>query len=198
MTSKKMYYVLLGTLVFLVLLLIGSANIATGIIAKRSGALSVLKTQKQVLENEQHELSTDKIELAKYAGLNTIAETVVPQDKNQAEAVREISNLANASGIGVLSSITFPASTLGIITPANSKSLTQVTPVKNIPGVDELPITITQNTSSYVSYSSFITFLSALEQNRRTSQVSSINIQPDPKDLSLVSFTLIINEYVRP
>ena len=198
MNSKRMYYILLGSLVVLVIFLVSSANIATGILAKRSSTLSTLKSQKQVLANEESQLSTDKIELSKYAGLNTIAETVVPQDKNQAEAVREIVNLANMSGIGLLSSITFPASTLGINTPSNSKGLTQLAPVKNIPGVDELQITVTQNTSSYVSYSSFLTFLSALEQNRRTSQVSSINIQPDPDNLNLVSFNLVINEYVRP
>jgi len=78
----------------------------------------------------------------------------VPQDKNQAEAVREIVNLAAANGV-TLASITFPTSSLGTtvagpwyycrLTPApaattpvasssQNANLTQLTPVKDIPG----------------------------------------------------------------
>jgi hypothetical protein len=98
-----------------------------------------------------------------------------------------------------LSSITFPTSTLGSISAgASNPNLTQLLPVAGISGVYELQITITQDSSSRIPYSQFITFLSKLEQNRRTAQVSSITVQPDAQHPNNVAFTLIINEFIKP
>src|SRR3990167_9442113 len=74
------------------------------------------------------------------------ARAIVPADKNQAAAVREIVKIAQSNGIKI-SSITFPASALGGITatgsggaakPAASTALTQVQTVKGISGVYSL------------------------------------------------------------
>ena len=78
------------------------------------------------------------------------------------------------------------------------KGITQLTPVKGVAGVYSLQITITQAPKEPVSYNNFLTFLSKLEQNRRTAQVSSISVQPDSARPDLVSFTLVIDEYIKP
>jgi hypothetical protein len=132
----------------------------------------------------------------------------VPQDKDQAEVVREIVKLANDSGFKP-SSITLPASTLGaskssvagtpgVPAPATNSNLTQLTPVKGNPGLYILEITVTQDASSPVPYSQFIDFLSRLEQNRRTALVSSIVLQPSPTDRNMLSFTLTVDKYIKP
>jgi hypothetical protein len=198
--AKQLYYLLV---ILVVLLCLGFVGIAYGtdkILGAEATKLSKLKADNDVLQTLQTTLGKNKQDIKKYSELNTIAETIVPQDKDQAEAVRQIVNLAAQSGIGKLSSITFPSSTLGTVTPGvgANPSLTQLTPVKGLSGVYELQITIAQDQSSRVPYSQFITFLSKLEQNRRTAQVSSISVQPDTQNPNNVAFTLTINEFIKP
>ena len=214
MNSKKLYYILIGVLVLLGAGLLFSAREANSLLAQQSHKLVGLKATDQATAQQKTQLAQDKKDIAAYADLNTIAKSVVPQDKDQAQAVRQIVDLASASGIPKLSSITFPPSTLGTATATSTtsttsssasttasspKGITQVKPVKDIPGVYDLEITITQATGKdEVPYSNFIGFLTKLEQNRRTAEVSTITVQPDPKDANLVSFTLVIDEFIKP
>lgn len=195
MNSKRLFFVLVAVLVLLLAGIFLSAREANSLLGQKSKQLAGLKSQDQAATAEKAQLAKDKKDLAQYADLNQIAKTVVPQDKDQAEAVREIVNLASSSGIPKLSAISFPASTLG---GSKSGGLTQVTPVKGIPGVYDLQITVTQANTDLVPYANFTKFLSGLEQNRRTAQVSSITVQPDTKNPGLVSFTLVIDEFIKP
>lgn len=197
MDARKLNYLLVAAMTLLAIGLVGSGLVANRILTTKSAQLSKLKAQSQVTSDLQQAVKKDKADIAKYSDLNTIAKSVVPQDKDQAQTVSEIVNIANQSGIAKLSSITFPASTLG--SPgAGASALTQVTAVKGIPGVYLLPITITQDTTSAIPYTQFINFLQRLENNRRTSQVTAINIQPDAKSPQNISFTLTVNEYIKP
>ena len=201
MNSKKVHMILVGLLVLLGVGIFAGAYEANVLLTGKSKTLADLKTNEQATEQQKLKLKQDKKDIAKYTELNTIAKTVVPQDKDQAEAVREIVKLATDSGISKLSSIAFAPSTLGGPAGAQVKTssgITQVTPVKGIPGVYDLQITVTQAPTDLVPYGNFTTFLSKLEQNRRTAQVSSINVQPDAKDQNKVSFTLVIDEFIKP
>ena len=198
MNSKILNYILIAVTVLLSLGLIFSADAANSILKSRSKELLAAKNNNLTTVQQQMQLAMDKKTIAKYSELNSIAETVVPQDKDQAEAVREIVNLAGASGISQLSSISFPPSVLGGTSIKSSSGLTQVTPVPGVPGVYALQITISQSPNSPVPYSSLTSFLTKLEQNRRTAQVSSISIEPDSKTPNNVSFTLVINEFIKP
>ncbi|GAC1499699.1 MAG: hypothetical protein NVS1B10_02680 [Candidatus Saccharimonadales bacterium] len=218
MNSKRVYYSLVLTLVVLFLSLLGGVYGANSLFATQSNNLTKLKAKNQALEKEQISLVKAKKDIQKYSGLQKIAQTIVPEDKNQAEAVREIVNIAAANNVG-LSAITFPASTLGAgktttggaLTPAPATTqapkggsttkvggLSQLTPVKNINGVYQLVITITADSTQPVKYDRFIAFLGALEHNRRTAQVSTVTITPDLKNRSLLTFTLTLNEYIKP
>lgn len=214
MNSKKLYYILIGVLVLCGVGLVFGAREANSLLETQSQKLVGLKASDQATTDQKSQLTQDKKDIANYSDLNSIAKSVVPQDKDQAEAVREIVNLASASGIPQLSSITFPPSTLGATVPtasastsasssttkaASPKGITQVTPVKDIPGVYDLQITVAQASGKdEVSYNSFLTFLKKLEQNRRTAEVSSITVQPDAKNPNQVSFTLVIDEFIKP
>lgn len=200
MNSKHVSYLMTGGLVTLLLAVMGVAYVANGLLEKQAGTLKELKLRSQVLESEQNSLIKAKKDVEKYRSLDTIARTIVPQDKDQAEAVREIVKMAGESGISP-SSITFPASSLGSpagAKPAAGANLTQLTPVKDYPGLHLLQITISQDASSPVPYPKFIEFLGRLEQNRRTSQVSSIVLQPSSSDRNMLSFTLTVDKYIKP
>jgi len=203
---------MLGIITILLVGIIGGAYEVNGLLQHKSTALVNLKLEDQVLSSQQVGLTKAKKDVATYNGLNQIAKTIVPQDKDQAQAVLEISNLASASGIRQLGSITFPASSLGGLgnsspstttptstsTSTTKNNLTQLTPVVGISGVYQLQITITQSSDDAVPYTQFINFLSKLEQNRRTAQVNSITLTPNVTDSSKVAFTLVINEFIKP
>ncbi|MEO6761375.1 MAG: hypothetical protein ABI220_03290 [Candidatus Saccharimonadales bacterium] len=197
MNSKGLYYILTSSLLILLIALIAGGYYSTVILKQQSSDLVDSKTQSAALDLQQLQLIKDRKDVAKYTSLNKIAQSVVPQDKDQAEAVRQIVNLASDSGIKQLSSVTFPSSTLGGGT-AKKDSLTQLEPVLGISGVYTLQITVQQDVENSVSYNTFLNFLRKLEQNRRTAQVSSITVQPDSTHPNLVSFTLIVDEYIKP
>lgn len=191
-------------LVFIALLFIGalfSTDEIIGLLGNNSNKLVSLKAQKQALQREQIYLIGAKKEIKKYSGLEQIAKAIVPQDKDQALAVREIVNMAQVNNI-TLSSITFPSSDLGTATttPASATStlsLSQLTPVKGISGVYILPIQVSDSQKNYaVSYSNFYNFLTQVQQNRRTSLVTGLNITPLPD--GLINFNITINEYIKP
>lgn len=208
MNSKKVFYLMTASLVIMVIAILGATYAASLMLASRAKVLSDLKVQDGVLSAEQTGLIKAKKDVAKYTQLETIAKSVVPQDKDQAETVREIVKIAADSGIQP-TSITFPASTLGAAlgtsgaaapSPVLGKAtnLTQLTPVKSSPGLYVMPIIIAQDASTPVTYAKFIDFLSRLEQNRRTAQVTSIVLQPSQTNRSQLSFTLIVQKYIKP
>jgi hypothetical protein len=207
MNSKRLNWLLMGIVALLILGLLGGAYGVNSLLVKHANSLTSLKAKNQALEQEKLALAKAKQDIKKYSELEKITKTVVPEDKSQAEAVREIVNIASDNSI-VLGSITFPASTLGTgvggkaTTPApvNSKTagLSQLTPVKNIPGVYQLQIVVNSDPDHPVPYNRFIAFLDDLEHNRRTAQVSSITLQPDPNNRTNLSFNLTLNEYIKP
>lgn len=207
MSSKRTYFLLIATIGLLFLGLIVGAYATNKVFTAKADKLLELKAKNQALSEEKIGLAKAKRDLEKYAELQKITKQIVPADKNQAAAVREIVNIAAANNVS-LSAINFPASTLGgtpnaigsrtTATPVVSNKLTQVEPVKNIPGVYVLPITVQGNPDTPVEYSRFISFLRALERNRRTAQVSSISLEPYKDNPGLLTFTLTLNEYIKP
>jgi hypothetical protein len=198
MNARKLNTIMMGVLTLVGIGLLGSAYWANSMLGSKSDELVKLKAAKEAAAQQESKLVQAKQDIQRYGELNEIAKSVVPQDKDQAKTVNEIVNLANQSGISRLSSVAFPPSTLGGAKLKTSKGITQVTPVKGMAGVYTLQITITQASADPVPYSSFIDFLSRLERNRRTAQVSSINVQPDSERPDMVSFTLVIDEFIKP
>lgn len=201
MTSKKLFYILLSVVTILGIAIFGSAYAANAVLMNKTASLSKLKARGQVLDDLQVALIRNKSDIKEYSELNEIAKAIVPQDKDQTQTVREIVKIAEESGILRLTSVTFPASTLGTTGGASASAtggITQVTPITGMSGVYMLPITVTNSQNDQVTYARFMTFLAGLENNRRTAQVSSITITPDSKNPSLVSFSLVVNEYIKP
>jgi hypothetical protein len=214
MNSKRFFYIMVGITAFLGTAILGAVYVGNNILVKQANTLKNHKLESQVAEQQQTLLTKAKKDIAKYSNLKDAAKQVVPQDKDQAAAVREIVNIARDSGI-TLGSITFPSSTLGQKTAPTTTSettdksatatpdakkkpqVTQVDALNGIPGVYVMPITIRSSSTGVISYNAFIYFLQRLENNRRTAQVSSITITPDRKTGSL-SFSLILNAYIKP
>jgi hypothetical protein len=186
MSSKKLYYLMLGAICLMIIGMIGGAY----------GVDKLLSFESQKLVDNRLKVA---VLVQKYQNLATIAKSVVPQDKNQAQTIGQIVALASSNGV-TLSSITFPASTLGIKSggSVSGPGLSQLSTVKDVAGVYGFQLTVQSDTTKPVAYTKFINFLSSLEHNRRTALVQSITISPNEKDRSTLSFTLILEEYIKP
>lgn len=203
MNSKHVNYLIILLLIVLGFAVIGSAVYSAKILGKESDKLVELKLENRLLEDQQTALNVAKRSLEEYRELDKIATTVLPQDKDQAKAVREIVKISEESGIK-LASITFPSSNLGtaqskpVTGDTTSSSETQVKPVSGIPGVYEMEINIRQDPTLFIPYSNFIDFLTKLEKNRRTSQVTSINVSPNIQDRSKLNINMSLKLYIKP
>lgn len=215
MNSRKVFYVMLGILGLLVVVLGISVVLGNSYLQRQSDKLLEAKLNTESLQEQQTALIKAEKDLETYSDLQQIAKSIVPQDKDQARAVREIVRLASESGV-TLESITFDDSSLGQapaapnappengqpVTPQPSSPNTPVTqaqPVEGIQGVYRLPIEIT-STKNNNQYNNFISFLSRLENNRRTAQVEKISIIPGqtPGGQGYINFSLTVNIFVKP
>lgn len=185
--------------VVLVLGLIASTILMNSWLHSQSDSLVAVKLDNHLLDEQQTSLLAANKTVQKYAELNKTAKAIVPQDKDQAKAVRELVKLASDNGIK-LGAISFPASTLGQTTKkgSNASNVTQVKPVDGIPGVFVMEINVQQDATSPTSYQKLIDFLSSLENNRRTAQVTNVTVQPTPQDRTKLTFSLVLNTYIKP
>ena len=213
MNPKRANYILIAGFIISAGLLLFSAYDVNNLMKHQANNLTALKAKLAGLQQVQTSLNTDRKDITTYNSLYTIAQSVVPENKDQAQAVRQIINLANTNGVNV-ASITFPTSSLGNnvhsttgVTPSvkpsgpsSSSNLSQLTAVPNIPGVYELPITVLSSTISgqETTYPQLIAFLKDLENNRLTALVSTINITPDQNNSNLFSFSIQLNIYIKP
>lgn len=219
MTGRRAFLGMIGAFVLSFGLLIGSVAAGNMLLKTRANKLMELKLENRVLDEQQVALTQANKDIQKYAELEKIAKSIVPQDKNQAQTVLEIVSIAKEAGVPI-STILFPTSTLGqtstpsssgtssstnssanntSTTPAAPKtSVTQVTPVSGMTGVYQMEITVQSDTNQPVRYSALIDFLSKLENNRRTAQVSNLTITPSQKDVTRITFTLGINVFIKP
>jgi hypothetical protein len=214
MNSKRLHILLILSIIVALIGLVGGAYETNTLLSQQAEKLTALKAKSMALVEEQQILAKSKKDIKKYAELEKITRAIVPEDKNQAEAVGQIVKIAEDHDIK-LASITFPASSLGTTKTGTSASatglpatapkinpkttgLSQLTPVPAITGVYLLIISVTSDPIQTVPYDNFIAFLSDLEHNRRTAQVSNIAITPDPLNRNKLSFTISLNEYIKP
>lgn len=217
MNSKRVFYVMLGVVVLMFILVISTIVLGDRFLSKQSAKLVSLKLDNEVIEAQSSALAQAKKDIEKYSELEDIANQIVPQDKDQARATREIISIADQAGVKI-AGINFPDSTLGQAKPQATKpsdgGATEKTPapaaaaptttetqVKKVEGVQnlyQLDITVTSDTTSPASYARLIDFLKRLEQNRRTAQVSQISILPVASNRSALNFTLNLTVYIKP
>ena len=198
LTSKRFYYGMAAVLCLMILGFIGGAYGVSSFLQQQSSSVVEARSRSASLEQQQAQLNKAKASITKYKEVGEIAKSIVPQDKDQAQAVREIVNIAAANSIN-LGSITFPSSTLGAAAAKGSAGgLSQLKAAPGITGVYTLQLTVQSDPGKQATYDQFIKFLAAIESNRRTALVSGLILQPDSKDPSKVTFTLTIDEYIKP
>jgi hypothetical protein len=193
LNAMRLYFVLLGVSIMSLLVLAGAAYGANMLLKEKSKVVHDAQLDVLVLEEQQKRLAKAKADAEKYQELADIAKHIVPQDKDQAQTVREIVKIADEHNVA-LGSITFPSSTLG----DGKSQQTQLTPVKGIEGVMSLEISVRSHNKSPALMTDFLAFLDALEHNRRTALVESIALEPNDDDPRRLDFSLTVREYIKP
>lgn len=209
-TPRKHRLILLGLLALIIILFLVVTTKGLGAISSQSQKLVDVKLKSKTADAQMISLEQAKKQVEKYSYFNDIAKTVIPNDKDQAQAVLDIFQLANQSGIGI-AGITFPASSLGAgsaasATSPSSSAISQAKPVTGIKGLYSLELTITPLTGptvpadKVITYPKFLDFLSRIERDRRTAQITQVNIQPQGNNATTsqaIDFSLTVNIFMR-
>lgn len=181
--NKAFRSILIILMIFLVLVFIFITFYGLSFLSKKSNNVVQLKARSQIADNQLTDLEHDKKEVEQYSYFKNVAKTVITSDKDQAETVFEINQMAKDSGI-ILQSVDFPTSALGSSHTSGTGGLTQAKPVPGIPGLYSLELTITPQTGQgvpadkQVTYSKMLDFFKRIENNRHTAQISQVSIQP--------------------
>jgi hypothetical protein len=217
--SKNLRIVLMAALALSVVLFIATFILGGSILSSESKKMVDLKVKNQTAQTQLDNLEQAKKQVEKYSFFKQVAATVIPNDKDQADDIVEINKMANLAGIAI-QSITFPPSTLGlgisglpaattpaVTSPTASKAISQAKPVTGIPGLYSLELDIAPESdtntppSKLITYNKMLDFLSRIENNRHTAQITQVEIQPNGAAASSnkgFSFTLSINVFIKP
>jgi len=212
LNNKLLHWILLGGLGLSAVIFLAVMFQGISLLSSKSKQLVDMRVQSQTADAQLSNLEQTKKDVEKYSYFKNVATTVIPNDKNQAEAILEINQKASQAGIA-LQSITFPTSTLGgtttgstadAATSSSSKAISQAKPVSGIAGLYSLQLTITTDNSKTLpadqqaTYPKILNFLNQIENNRRTAQITDVSIQPSSDNPSSLSLTLIINIFMKP
>jgi hypothetical protein len=222
MNSKQFRLILIGLLIVGVLALCFIYVLGMSVLKKQSHKMVDLKLQNQTADAQLSNLESSKKEIEKFSYFKSVAQSVLPNDKDQAQAVLDIFSLASQSGIS-LQSVSFPSSNLGTGSSSTSststsstsaQSTTQAAPTKKIsqaqavsgiPGLYSVQLTITPATGGQVpadkqvTYGKMLDFLNRIENNRRTAQITQVNIQPlTANGANQFNFSLTVNIFIKP
>jgi hypothetical protein len=219
--SKSLRYILMGSLFLSVIIFLAALLIGLSLLGKQSKKMVDLKIKNQTAEAQLSNLEQAKKQVDKYSFFKDVAKTVIPNDKDQAAAVIEITNMAQQSGINI-QSITFPTSTLGLTTATTSttttqqdatasaaptKIISQAKPVSGISGLYSLQLTITPQSDAktpvnkIITYAKMLDFLHRIENNRHTAQITDVNISPASATNNTsgnLTFSLSTNIFIKP
>ena len=213
-TPKQLRFMLLGLLGVSIVFFLTAAVTGLNKLSAKSKELVSVKLENKTVEAQLSSLELAKKEVEKYAYFNEVAKTVIPNDKDQAQAVLAIFQMAQEVGIAI-ANITFPTSNLGTGTGSasatgtgsESTAISQAKPVEGISGLYSLQLTITPQTEQdvppdkFATYSKFLDFLKRLERDRRTAQITEVSIEPLAEETAppqAINFSLTIKIFIRP
>jgi hypothetical protein len=203
---------------------------ASGWLAGSSNELANLRKDVYILEQKDKHLQVMKNFIASHGAEANILNEVLPSTKDQAKIVRELDSIADKANI-TIDSVGFPSSSLGsapikapvVATEPNAKPgdtqqaadiapkivpkiISQATPLKDIAGVQSIPITLGTIKSKNLPvgatglrYDDMIAFIRELERNQRIMQTSSIEIgqNSSPNGEKLYTLTISLAVFLR-
>lgn len=190
MTPKKLFYVMLVVLIATLGMTAVGVYLVDGYLEEQSSIIGVLKAEDELLSTELINTQKTIENLKTYSYVDVKADKILPNTKNQSEAILLINTIGNEVGVGIKSFVF-----LGTDDKPSEKSQTE--PLAGAKGILVFPVQV----SFEATYSQTINWLKLAERNQRKMQVSSINMaileldgEYDPANP--LSVTIGINAYV--
>lgn len=195
MTAKNTHKMLMIMLILLIVVAISALFVSNFMMQKSANNLVRAKLDNVGYDSEEQTYLQARKDLGEYTVLNEIIQKILPQSKDQAQAVSELYKIGDETGIKT-ASITFPSSTLG--QKSNSSTVTQAKSVDGMPGVLGIDIAIELEPASgaSISYDSMINFLQKVELNRRNMQIKQITVNADTLNGG-VTFNMTLTIFVK-
>jgi len=202
MTAKKAYFIILTILILAIIGIGGSMYAGTMVVKKTSDKLIQTKLDNIGLDTQEQQFLQSRKVLDKYKTLNQTISKILPKNKDQALAVKELYQIGDETGI-VVSKIQFPTSTLAkskaTSTQSSTKTVTQAKQVAGMTGVLGIDISISLQPANgkSISYDNMLKFLQKVELNRRNMQIKNITVNADTINGG-VTFELTLTIFVKP
>lgn len=218
-SAKRFCYVLSGLLILQIVGAVALTVFSNSWLTAKSESLVALKLDTALLEEKQRVNLAAAKDLKEYEATRLLLEKIVPKSKDQAKTIGELQTIAAEIGV-TINTMTFPASGLGNdpatgkvagTTPAaaaaNTSVVSQAKPVINIPGLLGIEVSLSQidrkggNSGDGMTYKQLLGFLEAIEKNRRTMQIKTLQVLPIKSvtgGISGYSLTLTMNVFVKP
>ena len=206
MTAKRAYFIMIAMLILASAGALAAVYFGNMLMQKDANKLVNTKLGNISATTEEQNYMEARKELEKYSALNSIIQQILPKDKDQAQAVSELYQIGNETGIAV-SQIQFPPSTLGLtaaetgstVKSTSSSGITQAVAVAGMPGVLGITINITLQPLSgkSISFNNMIDFLQDVEANRRSMEINQVAVQSDTQNGG-ITFSATLTIFVKP
>ncbi|HUD03290.1 MAG TPA: hypothetical protein VMR51_00640 [Patescibacteria group bacterium] len=208
MTAKKFYFIMIGLLALSIAGAIAMLYFGNSLMQKNANKLVNAKLSNVSADTEEQSYLNARKDLEKYSSLNATIQKILPKSKDQAQAVKELYQIGDETGI-VIDKIQFPTSTLGQKTATTSSTattassaasvVTQAQPVTGMPGVlgIDIEIGLLPASGKSISYDNMIKFLQNVEANRRSMQIKNISVQADTQNGG-ITFDATLTIFIKP
>lgn len=185
MTTKKAYFGLIAVLVAIIASIGGMMYFSRVFLKSNADKLVAAKLELYKVDETESAYRKNQGLLQNNKDTAEILAAIAPAEKDQARAVREITQMAAESGLSV-KAVRFPGSDLVITKKsttadqktATTQSISQAKPVPGLNNVLGIAVEVELNNSNpnaAISTDQVLTFLQKLENNRRNMRVTSIN-----------------------
>lgn len=201
MTPRRLYFILLGSIGLLVVGIGALLWFGNTYLHNKSQKLVDAKLDNYTTEELERVYQRANKDLESYRSLGETLSKVLPKEKDQAMAVRELYKIASETNISI-ESVNFAASTLGQKATGTTKPNASITQAKQVEGIDgvlgiDISISAKGIGTRPIAYNDMITFLQKVELNRRSMMIKEISISPS-KSLDGVTFTATLTTFVKP
>ncbi len=189
-TPRKAFYVLLGSLGLAVAGGIGVYSLFDGQLASLNQDLSQLLAEQEAAKSQIQKLEATDQQLRELEDVSSLADDVLPTQKEQGNIVAELKSFILDAGLG-FDSVTFSGSDGA----SGNLNISQTQARPGLVGVRVLPVTAI--ISAGANYSEVIDLLETIENNQRKMQVTQLALTPEAGGSVFASITMQIDVYVR-
>lgn len=195
-STKKMYYILIAVFLLVIIGIGAMLYFSRTFMANSEQELIDAKLEIVKLEETEKIYRENINKLEEFSEIANILEEVVPSEKDQARAVRELNQIVKDNGLAI-STISFPSSDLNKKATTNSStsstttstttSVSQAKPVKGVKGVlgMDVNIEVVSATDDPITTDQILGILRQIENNRRNMRVNSINFNAGAESINL-------------